>query len=328
MRSAIQLADSVFRVPARSDAGVRARCRRRLRRQERAVSRMGHAALGGAAAWPAGEMDRATAPRISSPPRRAATMSRARGWRWMRDGRFLALDVSHDRQSRRLYVGRRAGQFHQCAGQRHGQRLRHSGDLHGRAGRVHQHRADRCLSRRRQARGELHDRAADRRSRAPIRLRSDRAAPAQPGRDVSLPQGAWHGGRLRPLRRQPGRCRSLLRTTPVSPARRAASANSAACCAASASPASWKPRAARRTRAPKCVSATTARGAAGRHAIATGMGHETAYPQIAADLLGLPIGAFRYMQADTSGGARRQWPWRRAVDAHGRRGAVQGDATR
>jgi len=31
-----------------------------------------------------------------------------------------------------------------------------------------------------------------------------------------------------------------------------------------------------------------------------GMGHETAYAQIAADLLGLPIDAFRYVQADTA----------------------------
>jgi carbon-monoxide dehydrogenase large subunit len=31
-----------------------------------------------------------------------------------------------------------------------------------------------------------------------------------------------------------------------------------------------------------------------------GMGHETTYPQIAADLLGLPIDAFRYIQADTA----------------------------
>ncbi len=31
-----------------------------------------------------------------------------------------------------------------------------------------------------------------------------------------------------------------------------------------------------------------------------GMGHETTYPQIAADLLGLPIEAFRYVQADTA----------------------------
>ena len=30
-----------------------------------------------------------------------------------------------------------------------------------------------------------------------------------------------------------------------------------------------------------------------------GMGHETAYAQIAADLLGLPLDSFRYIQADT-----------------------------
>ena len=30
-----------------------------------------------------------------------------------------------------------------------------------------------------------------------------------------------------------------------------------------------------------------------------GQGHETSYPQIAADLLGLPIDAFRFVQADT-----------------------------
>src|SRR3954451_5922222 len=30
-----------------------------------------------------------------------------------------------------------------------------------------------------------------------------------------------------------------------------------------------------------------------------GQGHETSYPQIAADLLGLPVSAFRYVQADT-----------------------------
>ena len=57
----------------------------------------------------------------------------------------------HCCQSRCVSFVRRSGQFHQCAGQRHGQRLCHSGDLHGCAGRVHQHRADRCLSRRRQA---------------------------------------------------------------------------------------------------------------------------------------------------------------------------------
>ena len=30
-----------------------------------------------------------------------------------------------------------------------------------------------------------------------------------------------------------------------------------------------------------------------------GQGHETAYPQVAADMLGLPIDAFRFQQGDT-----------------------------
>ena len=123
---------------------------------------------------------------------------------------------SHGRQSWRVSVVRRAGQFDQRAGQRHGQRLRHSGDLHGRAGRFHQHRADRRLSRRRQARSQLYDRAADRRSRAALRLRPDRSAPAQPGGGVSVPQGAGHGDRLRPLRRQSGRRDQLQPSTATS----------------------------------------------------------------------------------------------------------------
>ena len=53
-----------------------------------------------------------------------------------------------------------------------------------------------------------------------------------------------------------------------------------------------------------------------------GQGHETTYPQIAADLLGLPPETFRYIQADTGkvragnghGGARSMH--------HGRRGGV------
>ncbi len=53
-----------------------------------------------------------------------------------------------------------------------------------------------------------------------------------------------------------------------------------------------------------------------------GQGHETTYPQIAADLLGLPLDKFRYIQADTRKCPGRQRPWRGAVDAHGRRGVV------
>ena len=57
-----------------------------------------------------------------------------------------------------------------------------------------------------------------------------------------------------------------------------------------------------------------------------GQGHETSFAQIAADLLGLPIAAFRFVQADTRGGQERQRAWRRPLDAYGRRRAVPGGA--
>ena len=44
--------------------------------------------------------------------------------------------------------------------------------------------------------------------------------------------------------------------------------------------------------------ARTARSPGARHQ-SNGQGHETSYPQIAADLFGLPIDAFRFVQADT-----------------------------
>ena len=140
-------------------------CRRWLRGEERAVSRMGDAALGGARARPSGAMDERT--RRGLRHHRAGPRQRHAGATRAGCGRTLSgTGCRHCRQSRRVSVVRRAGQFHQRAGECHRQRLRHSGDLHGCAGRVHQHRADRRLSWRRQAGSELHDRAPDRRSRA------------------------------------------------------------------------------------------------------------------------------------------------------------------
>ena len=52
-----------------------------------------------------------------------------------------------------------------------------------------------------------------------------------------------------------------------------------------------------------------------------GQGHETAFAQIAADRLGVPMQAIRYVQADTRAGEERRGPWRRALHAYGRRGA-------
>ena len=79
-----------------------------------------------------------------------------------RNGRFLALGNQSPRQSRRLCLDGRARGADHGDGKRDGRRLRHSADRVSGAGRVHQHHAGRCLSRRRQARGELSDRTLDR----------------------------------------------------------------------------------------------------------------------------------------------------------------------
>ena len=162
------------------------------------------------------------------------------------------------RQSRRLSLGQRAGRLGGRRLDGAGRRLRHPGDRRRRARRLHQHRAGRCLSRRRQARGQLHHRARHRGGGAQARPRSRRAAPAEPDRVVPAQDGARHGDRLGRLRRQ-SRCRRGARRRQRASPRGAQRPRRAAGCAASASPASSKPRAARPTKAPRCASRATAR---------------------------------------------------------------------
>ena len=72
-------------------------------------------------------------------------------------------------------------------------------------------------------------------------------------------------------------------------------------CAASASPASWKPRAARPNEGAEIrFDADGKRFAPRRHAIERHGPRERLIAQIAADLLGLPFESFRYVQADTA----------------------------
>src|SRR5207237_4127674 len=79
----------------------------------------------------------------------------------------------------------------------------------------------------------------------------------------------------------------------------AAPQRSAASSADSASPVFSKPRAAPRASAPRSASSRTAASPLVLGTQSNGQGHETSFPQIAADLLGLPIAAFRFVQADT-----------------------------
>src|SRR5580704_3506293 len=111
---------------------------------------------------------------VSARPRQSyAGALGARPRRWVSRPR-----CRHGGQSRRLSVHQRPRQFDQFAGQRHGRGLRHPGRVHGGARRLHKHAADRCLSRRRQARSQLPDRAACGSRRAPAGNRSHGVAPA------------------------------------------------------------------------------------------------------------------------------------------------------
>ena len=166
------------------------------------------------------------------------------------------------------------------------------------ARRLYQHRADRRLSRRRQARGQLPDRAPRRSRRAAPRDRPDRIAPAQ--RDPPLPVSQ----RPRHRRSIAAASRPISTTSPAHEAVRGF--------------AERRQQAAARGRLRGLGIACfleTSRGTPGERAEirfepdgqvalvlgtqSNGQGHETSYPQIAADLLGLPIDAFRFVQADT-----------------------------
>ncbi len=163
---------------ARAHQGACARCRRRVRDQEFSLSRMGARAVGGAsprAAGPLGRRARRGFSHLRAGPRQCYPCPpRARCERSVSRAR-----CRYGRQSRRLSLDQRTRQLDELAGQRDGRGLRHSRRVHGGIRRLYQHRADRRLSRRRQTRGQLPDRAPRRSRRAATRHRPDRTAPAQ-----------------------------------------------------------------------------------------------------------------------------------------------------
>ena len=107
-----------------------------------------------------------------------------------KDGRFLALEVDTVANLGAYLSTNGPGSSTNSPAQRDGRRLRHPRDLWRCARRLHQHRADRRLSRRRQARSQLPDRAAGRPRGAPLGDRSGRVAPAQHDRAIPVPQRA------------------------------------------------------------------------------------------------------------------------------------------
>ena len=82
------------------------------------------------------------------------------------DGKFLGLRVQHARQHGRLSLDLRAGVPTYLYAHAAGRRLHDAGDLLRGEGGLHQHRAGRCLSRRRAAGGDLRAGAPGRRGGA------------------------------------------------------------------------------------------------------------------------------------------------------------------
>ena len=167
------------------------------------------------------------------------------------EGRFQALRVETDRQSRRLRVDIRRGNSERDLQLPAGGRLPHSGSARGMHRSVHQYRADGCLSRRRPAGGVLRAGTACRPGRAGARHRSRRDTQAQPH------PGAGHA--LQDADRPDLRLRRLSESVLARPGARRLSRlrqaadrlpPSAECCAVSASHATWNHRAWRRRGSP------------------------------------------------------------------------------
>ena len=239
--------------------GARGRRRRRLRHEDRPVSRGRGGGARRAPAQAARQVVRPAARGIHGlGPWPRPHQPRRDGARRQRQGARTAHPLH--RQRRRLPVGR--GRADPAADRPlgHDERVRHPDG----APRTHrgddQHHASGCLPRRGAAGGDLHHRAADGRRGRQDRPRPGRAAPAQPGpaRPDALQQSDGADLRRRPVRAhaRPGaRARATGRASRRARPNRASAASSAA----AASPASSNgPAATRWPSRPRCTCWPTA----------------------------------------------------------------------
>ena len=286
--------------PGRGGALCRARCRRRLWRQELCLSRARADPVGGKTGRPAGQMDREPQRGISRRPSGARPYAPRPRWRSTRRAGFWRCGVDSIANVGAYLAGSAGGvQTFQYA-LLPGTVYRIPAIALAHRGGADQHRADRRHPRTRLCRSGQHHRAADRQGGARMRLRPRRAAPPQPsaGGGDADDQRVWQQGRQRRLSRD---LRPGARRAPMSPAlpRGAATARRAGGCAASASPITSRRPAARRSE-----NVDIRFEADGTVALITGtqtigQGHETTFPQILADRLGVPNEQIRLVQGDT-----------------------------
>ena len=295
-------------------------CRRRLRHEVFSLSRARPGAVGGEKARPAGQMDsralgcvhdRHPGPRQPDPARTGARRRAAISRR---------SKVATHRQYGRLSVELRAGDPDRI-GRRHVQRR----SMRSRRSMSRSRASSRtpCRSmpiaapagRRRPMR-----RAADRLRRAPARRGGRRTAPAQfhQARGDALPDARsasiYDSGDF--ARNMDGRARRRRRRRAFR--RGAPTRRRAAVIAGSAMPSISSSRAFRPTNSPNCASIPSGTLTILMGTQSSGQGHQTAYAQLAAERLGLPLDKIRVLQGDTDGG--RLWPrHRRFALAAGRR---------
>ncbi len=168
---------------------------------------MGAAVVGGAKIFAAGQMDRRPQRGIrqchAGPghPYPGAPGARQRG-------PFPGARCRSGGRPRRLSVRGGAGRLDAGVADGDGGRLCHTDHLHGIPRRLHQYGPDRRLSRRRQARSQLHHRTADRGGGAALWVRSGGIATPECGGRLPLRDGAGPDLRLRALPAQYRRYRA------------------------------------------------------------------------------------------------------------------------
>ena len=210
----------------------RARRRRRLRLEDFHLSGGGRLPVGGAQARPRGEMDLRALGELHH--RRARPRSRHQGADGVRRRRQdHRTEGAHHRQSRRLHVDLLVGGADIPLCDAAVGPVRDPAHLlRGRRG-LHQHRAGRCLSRRRPPGGDLRGRAAGRSRRPRTRHRSRRAAARRTSSRNSRIRHRWPRSTT-PATTTP-RCRRRWKsTTTKASASASASPSATASCAASA----------------------------------------------------------------------------------------------
>ena len=167
--------------------------------------------------------------------------------------------------------------------------------------RVHQHHADRALSRRRPPGGELLPRARGRRGGARHRHRPDQAAQEEPDlrrrRCRTRPRSAPP---MTAATSPPWSTRAWRSPTTTASRRARRNRRRRACCAVSASASCWSTPAARRSKARRWRSPAASKMTFTMNVQSTGQSHATIFPRMVAERLGIKAEQVGHAHGDSA----------------------------